>query len=81
MTRRQGETITRMNERDLPYIVEIALPPNGFDVRTNREMVKFHRACDIRPRFGLTRNRKGQRYCFSDAAIAEAFRERFGRSG
>jgi hypothetical protein len=68
-------------ERKFPHFVEITLPPSGLDVRVNREMVTFHRLHNIRPRFGRRRTRTGQdycRWCFSDLAIADAFRERFG---
>ncbi len=44
-------------------------------------MAAFHRSHDIEPRFGWTTNRHNQlycRWCFSDPAIADAFRERFG---
>jgi hypothetical protein len=70
-----------VTERKFPHIVEIALPVNGLDVRVNREMVAFCRLRDIRPRFGRRRTRTGRdygRWCFSDQAIADAFREQFG---
>ena len=69
------------NERDFPYIVEMPLPLNGFDERVRRAMETFHQLRDIRPRFGWSRKRNGDyysRWCFSDPAIADAFRERFG---
>ena len=69
------------NERDFPHIVEIALPPDGFDAALSREMETFHRSRDIRPHFGWPKKRKGQHYCrwcFSDPAIADEFREQFG---
>jgi len=30
MTRRKGEITGAQNERDFPYLVELALPPGGF---------------------------------------------------
>jgi hypothetical protein len=30
MTRRKAEITARMNERDYPHMVELALPPGGF---------------------------------------------------
>jgi hypothetical protein len=68
-------------ERDFPHIIEIELPASGLDVRMSREMTTFHRARDIRPRFGRTRTQGDQHYCrwcFSDPVIADAFRARFG---
>jgi hypothetical protein len=68
-------------ERKFPHIVEIVLPVNGLDVGVNREMVTFCRLRNIRPRFGRRTKRTGQdycRWCFSDQAIADAFREQFG---
>ena len=82
----EGPTGLRQNkavatERDFPHIVEIKLPLNGFDVRLSREMATFHHLHNIRPRFGRRRSRADQyycRWCFSDPADANAFRERFG---
>ena len=68
-------------ERKFSHIVEIVLPVDGLDVRVNREMVTFCRLRNIRPHFGRRRRRTGQylcRWCFSDQAIADAFREQFG---
>jgi hypothetical protein len=42
MTRRKGEITARMNERDFPHIVELALPSGGFG-ETLDEMQAFHR--------------------------------------
>jgi hypothetical protein len=33
MTRRKGEITARINERNHPHIVELALPPSGFGSR------------------------------------------------
>ena len=78
-TRKRKELAT---ERKFPHIVEIVLPAHGLDVRVNREMVTFCRLRSIRPRFGRRRRKRtGQylcRWCFSDQAIADAFREQFG---
>lgn len=66
-------------ERDFPYIVE--LPMNGLDIRMNREIMTFHCSRDIQLRFGSGRTETSKhhaRWCFSDPAIAEAFRGRFG---
>ena len=79
MTLRKSKALA--TERDFPYIVEGKLPVSGLDARVSREMATFHRLRDIRPRFGRTRIQDDQHYCrwcFSDPAIADAFRERFG---
>jgi hypothetical protein len=71
-------------ERDFPHIIEIDLPVAGLDFRLSREMGKFHEANDIAPRFGRTRIQKDHHYCrwcFSDPAVANAFRQRFGGAG
>ncbi len=79
MTLRKSKALTA--EYDFPHIVEIARPVNGLDVRLSREIEGFHRSRGIRPHFGQPRIKNGQHYClwcFSDPAIADAFRERFG---
>jgi hypothetical protein len=42
MTRRKGEITARMNERDFPNIVELALPDGGFG-HALLAMYDFHR--------------------------------------
>jgi hypothetical protein len=68
-------------ERDFPHIIEIDLPLAGLDVRLSRAMGKFHESNDITPHFGRTRTKKDHHYCrwcFSDPAVADAFRTQFG---
>jgi hypothetical protein len=80
MTRRKGEITGRMNERDFPHLVELALPSGGFGNRT-AEFAAFHRERGIELRRGRGRNEGEQfyiRFCFSHAATAEAFQDRFG---
>jgi hypothetical protein len=80
MTRRKSEFVRLTNERDFPHLVELALPPEGFrDVLL--QIDAFHRDRHIPVRRG--RSRYGVkplyiRFCFPDAAIADAFRNRFG---
>src|SRR5215831_16971621 len=81
MTRGPKREIIRLtNERDFPYLVELALPADGFrDVVL--EIDAFHRERRIPVRRGRSRHEVKQvyiRFCFSDAATAEAFRNRFG---
>jgi len=64
-------------ERRLPYIVEIAIPPLGLDTQTSRAMLDFHRSRNIQVRFGNS-FKNICRWCFSDGATAEAFKEEFG---
>ena len=82
MTRRKGEITGHMNERDFPHLVELALPPGGFRSQTS-EFEAFHREPRIRKRRGRGRHEGGQfyiRFCFPDAATADAFHDRFGRA-
>jgi hypothetical protein len=68
MTRRKREIVGLTNERDFPHLVEFALPPGGF-----RRVFLVRR--------GRSRHEAEQsyiRFCFPDAATAEAFRNRFG---
>jgi hypothetical protein len=80
MTRRKVEITARMNERDYPHIVELALPPGGFRSRSDA-MLAFHRERGIQIRRGQGRNDDGQfyvRYCFADPIHADAFCDQFG---
>src|SRR5262245_61325614 len=80
MTRRKREIVGLTNERDFPYLVELALPPGGFrDVF--QEIDAFHRERRIPVRRGRRRyevNPFYVRFCFPDTATADAFRDRFG---
>jgi hypothetical protein len=51
MTRRKGEITARMNERNHPNIVELALPPSGFG-RALDIFEAFHQARGIQSRRG-----------------------------
>jgi len=80
MTRRKYEITARMNWRDYPHIVELALPPGGSRARSD-DMLAFHRERGIQIRRGRGRNDDGQfyvRYCFADRAHADGFCDRFG---
>jgi hypothetical protein len=78
--RRKTEFVRLTNERDFPHRVELALPPEGFrDVLLQIEA--FHRERRISVRRGRSRHEVKQfyiRFCFPDAATADAFRNRFG---
>jgi hypothetical protein len=63
-------------ERGYPHIVEIAVPTGGLDPRTSHAILAFHRSLDIPPRFGRP-YKNVCRWCFADAATAEAFKEQF----
>ena len=72
--RRKSEFVRHTNERDFPHLVELVLPPEGF-------RGVFHRDRRIPVRRGLNRHESKQvyiRFCFPDAATADAFRNRFG---
>ena len=80
MTRRKFEITAHMNERVFPHIVELALPPGGFRSQS-LEFDAFHRERSIPIRRGCGRHELEQfhvRFCFPDAAIADAFQDRFG---
>jgi hypothetical protein len=80
--RRTRETVGLTNERDFPYLVElkVALPPKGFR-SLFLEIDAFHRERRIPVRRGRSRHEVKPfyiRFCFPDAATADAFRNRFG---
>src|SRR3954452_14358631 len=80
MSRRKGEITARINERDFACIVELALPSATFNM-LQVELEAFHQDRGIPVRRGRGRNEAGQfylRFCFPDAAAANAFHERFG---
>jgi hypothetical protein len=80
MNRRKEETIGRMNERDFPHLIELAVPPRGFQEQ-DLEFDAFHREHGIRIRCGSGHQEEGQfyvRFCFPRADLAHAFRDRFG---
>ena len=79
MTRRKREIAGLANEQDFPYLVELALPPEGFR-SVLLEIDTFHRERRIPVRRGRSRHEAELyiRFCFPDAATADAFRNRFG---
>ena len=80
MTRRKREIVGFTNERDFPHLVELTLPPGGFR-SVFLEIDAFHRERRIPVRRGRNRHEVEQfhiRFCFPDAASADAFRNRFG---
>ena len=79
-TRRKREIAGLANEQDFPYLVELALPPEGFR-SVLLEIDAFHRDRRIPVRRGRSRHEAEQshiRFCFPDTATADAFRNRFG---
>ena len=79
---RTREIVGLTNERDFPYLVELelALPPKGFR-SIALQIDAFHRERRIPVRRGRSRHKFKQfyiRFCFPDAATADAFRNRFG---
>ena len=80
MSRRKRESLGLANERDFPNLVELAVPPGGFR-SVFLEFDAFHREHRIPVRRGRSRQEGAQfyiRFCFPDAATADAFRNRFG---
>ena len=80
MSRRKGEITGHMNEREFPHLVELELPLDGFRSQ-NLEFDAFHRELGIPIRRGHGRHEVEQfhvRFCFPNAATADAFHGRFG---
>jgi hypothetical protein len=80
MTRRKREITGLANEQDFPHLVELAVPPEGFG-RSFLDFDAFHRERRIPVLRGRSRHEVKQfyiRFCFPDAATADAFRNRFG---
>ena len=80
MTTRKGERTSRTNERDFPHLVEMPVPPGGFG-RHLDAMHDWYRTRGIESRSGRGRYEEGQhfvRWCFADAATADAFKADFG---
>jgi hypothetical protein len=70
MTRRKGEITARMNERDYPHIVELALPDGGFG-RELDAMHDFRRLRGIERRRGRRQRRDDRefvRWCFASVS-------------
>jgi hypothetical protein len=69
------------NERKFPHVVELLIPANGLDFKTNREILEFHSSHSIPVRYGRMRIVAGQnhcRWCFAHPAVADEFCSRFG---
>ena len=69
------------NEKKYPLIIEVPVAANGLDIELNRQIVGFHKARNIKPRYGQTLKREGglyYRWCFLDLETARAFVEQFG---
>jgi hypothetical protein len=80
VTRRKGERTARMNERDLPHIVELALLAGGFGTRLD-DFEAFHRLRGIQSRNGRRQCRDEQEYvrwCFASVIDADDFAQQFG---
>src|SRR5215813_2897248 len=74
MTRRKREIAGLANEQDFPHLVELTFPPGGFR-SVLLEIDAFHRERRIPVRRGRSRHEVKQvyiRFCFPDAATAEA---------
>jgi hypothetical protein len=79
--RRKSEFVRLTNERDFPHLVELVLPLEGFRSVLLLEIDAFHRERRIPVRCGRSRYEVKPfyiRFCFPDAATADAFRNRFG---
>jgi|SRR5215472_425610 len=77
---RRREDRAHVNEQDFPHLVELAVPPGGFR-DAFLEFDAFHQERRIPVRRGRRRHEAERfyiRFCFSDTATADAFRNRFG---
>jgi hypothetical protein len=81
MARYKGRSTPKSIERDFPHIVEMAVPLGGLGRRLDA-MHAFHLERGIQSRNGRRRRdqdgRDHIRWCFADAATAEAFASQFG---
>jgi hypothetical protein len=62
------------NERNYPYIVELAVGEDGLEAGLGRRIMNFHNSRRIRPRHGCIILKEGKtyyRWCFSDLATAQ----------
>jgi len=76
-----GSSGALANERDLPHMVEMEVPVEGFAHSLRAAMEEFHHANKIRARFGRRLRRDGKEYCrwcFADESLADLFHSRFG---
>jgi hypothetical protein len=77
---RKMKTVARANERNFPFIVQIAVPDGGFGAALGA-INAWHRYSKNRQRQGSRQSIGEQdcwRWCFESAEIAEKFRQRFG---
>ena len=78
--RRKSEVVGLANEQHFPHLVEVAVSPEGLHDAL-LEFDAFHRERRIPVYRGRSRHvaeRFHIRFCFPDAATADAFRSRFG---
>jgi hypothetical protein len=78
--RRKTEVVGLTNEQHFPHLVELAVPPEGLRDAL-LEFDAFHRERRIPVYRGRSRHvaeRFHIRFCFPDADLADAFRNRFG---
>lgn len=80
MVRYKGRLSAKAIERDFPYIVELAVPGNGFRAKTG-DMAAWHRERGLEIRHGMGGYRERVwyvRWCFVNETDAEAFIQEFG---
>jgi hypothetical protein len=76
-----GHTRAAVNERQYPFIIELAVDGQELGAQLSRQIVDFHKQRRIVPRHGRSSTRQHRifyRWCFSDLATARAFLEQFG---
>jgi hypothetical protein len=69
-----------VNERNFPFVVQIAVPDDGFGLKLDA-INAWHRYSNNKQRRGRPQSlgeRKFWRWCFKDFETADKFRTRFG---
>jgi hypothetical protein len=78
--REDGSDAARLNEREFPHIVELALPDRGF-IPIIEAIERFHRLRAIEERRGRSTAQRSSycgRWCFNNLGTAQSFCAEFG---
>jgi hypothetical protein len=77
---RKKKVAAHVNERNFPFVVQIAVPDDGFGSKLDA-INAWHRYSKSKQRRGRPQflgKKKFWRWCFTSLEIAEKFRQRFG---
>lgn len=81
MSRYKGQLKATRTQNEFPHHVDIIVPPGGLGTRLDA-MYDFHVQHGIKPQRGHGKHDENGsviRWCFADAALAEAFTRKFGQ--